>query len=137
MQDFDKERDARASSDRRIKIGGREFGYRAAVAPEAILSWNDAVTGKTELDENGWLELFDRTILAILDPGQDDAWREVRAADRDHPLNLDDIKAVLHFLIAEATGRPTGEPSGSSPGSSSTETPSREESSPSAEASTD
>ena len=40
MRDFDVERQKRVDQDRSFRIGGETFQYRAAVAPETILSWS-------------------------------------------------------------------------------------------------
>lgn len=133
MKDFDEARRIREQKDRSFVLSGQTFTYRAAVAPEAILAWSDAVTGNAELTEAEWLHMFDQTVLAILDADQEEKWRAARSIDAPHPLNLDDIRAVMRWLIGEATGRPTGEPQGSSDGSQTTEIQSRAESSPPAE----
>lgn len=139
MRDFDQERQQHQRTDRRIRVGGRDFTYKASVAPEVVIRWNQATTGELgELSEEGWLALFDETILAILDRGQEEDWHAVRSPHAETPLNIGDMRAVLTYLLEEATGRPTGEPSGSSPGGDRIETPSRDESSsPAAPASTD
>lgn len=130
MKDFDQERRQRHETDRRILIGGREFTYKASVAPEIVLRWNKAATGELgELTEEDWLKLFDDTTVALLDDGQEDSWREIRDPNGHDPLNLGDMRAVLTYLMEQATGRPTGEPSGSSPGSPTTATSSKDESS--------
>jgi hypothetical protein len=129
MRDFDEERRTREAADRRILIGGHEFTYKAAVAPEVIVTWNKAATGELDLSEDAWLKLFDETILAILDGGQEEKWRGVRSPEAPHPLNIGDLRALLRFLIEEATGRPTTPPSDSSPGGGATETTSRDGSS--------
>lgn len=134
MRDFDEIRREREQRDRSFRIGGEEFTYKASVAPEVLVRWNSAATAELELTETEWLELFDETTLAILDPGQQEKWERVRAVGGDHPLNIGDMRAVIQFLIEEATGRPTGPPAGSSPGGDSTETGSRGESSSPAEA---
>lgn len=137
MKDFDAARKQRETTERSFTIGGQEFTYRAAVAPEALIDWNEAATGAKKLTEREWLELFDATIVLILDEGQEETWKTVRNPRAEHPLNLEDIREVLAWLIEQATGRPTGEPSGSSSGSSTTETESKDESSsPAAPAST-
>jgi hypothetical protein len=41
MKDFDVERRKREEADRTFVIGGETFAYRAAVAPESILSWSE------------------------------------------------------------------------------------------------
>lgn len=130
MRNFDEERRVREEADRRIKVGGKEFTYKPSVAPEVIMAWNAAATGETEgLTEARWLELFDETILAMLDPGQEEEWASIRDRNSPHPLNLADLREVLRFLIEQATGRPTTPPSGSSPGGGDTAETSRDESS--------
>lgn len=136
MKDFDEARAARAATERTFKIGGIDFTYRQSVAPEVLIHWNEAVTEVTKLDERGWLNLFDETIVALLEPGQEQQWRDLRATNAADPLNIADIREVLKWLIEQATGRPTGEPSGSSAGSATTVTALKDVSSPPAEAST-
>lgn len=48
MKDFDVDRQKREVADRSFKIGGKEFVYRAAVAPEAILAWSEAASAGDE-----------------------------------------------------------------------------------------
>lgn len=45
MQDFDIARKAREDADRTFRIGGKEFTYRPAVAPEAIMQWTEFAGG--------------------------------------------------------------------------------------------
>lgn len=41
MKDFDEARKAREEADRSFRIGGENFVYRAAVAPESLLAWSE------------------------------------------------------------------------------------------------
>lgn len=136
MRNFDEEaRKERLEADRSFIIGGQEFYYRASVAPEVLLDWNDIVTGKVDSsDTRVWVEMYDRTTLAMLAPGQEEKWAAVRSADVENPLNISDVREVFYFLLEKATGRPTGEPQGSSDGSSQNGTASKDESSQPAEA---
>lgn len=136
MRNFDEEaRKERLDADRSFVIGGETFYYRAAVAPEVVLDWNDIVTGKVDSsDTRVWVEMYDQTTLAMLAPGQEEKWKKVRSADVEHPLNISDVREVFYFLLEQATGRPTGEPQGSSDGSSQNGTASKDESSQPAEA---
>lgn len=123
MKNFDEARQLRKAAPREFQIGGKQFVARASVSPEAIVDWNEAVSGGTDhLNEREWLALFDATVIAILEPGQEATWRELRSPTADDPLNISDIREVLQWLIEQATGRPTGEPSGSPTGSPQTET---------------
>lgn len=45
MKDFDVARREREQADRSFQIGGKQFKYRPAVAPEAIMSWSDFAGG--------------------------------------------------------------------------------------------
>lgn len=129
MKDFDAVRVIREEADRQFRIGGHTFTYKPAVAPEVMMEWMRAVTGEATLDEQGWLNLFDSTTLAILEPGQEETWAKVRDRGVPHPMNLADLREVLAWLIEESTGRPTGEPPGSSNGSATAEMKSKDESS--------
>lgn len=122
--------------DRSFVIGGETFVYRTSVAPERFKKWSMMVGGEyvlkdergrpildehrqpvSTLTEDEALVIYDETILAFLEPGQEEKWKAVRAADAANPLNLEDIKAVMRWLFDQQTGRPTGRPSGSSSGS--------------------
>lgn len=175
-KDFDVERKKREDADRSFKIGGEQFVYRAAVAPESILSWSefasagdleqaalnatqarlnaaqgqldrmdDNAEGRTEQEdrvanlaaelaertealahvarsESDWLAVIDQTVLAIIEPGYDETWKEVRNPDLAHPLSLGDLQELLEYLMEQVTQRPTGQPSDSSPPAGSTST---------------
>lgn len=121
MKDFDEARRIREATERTFRAGGEEFHYKAAVAPEVILHWNQATSGEMpELGEEGWLDLYDETVLAILSTGQQEKWASVRDPLAEHPLNIGDLRAILQWLIVEATKHPTGGPSGSSTGTERT-----------------
>ena len=129
MKDFDEARAERQARDRSFRIGGKEFTYRPAVAPEAILRWSQMTGGEVpELTEEQAIEIFDETVLAFLEVGQDGNWRAVRDPNAENPLNISDLRELVSWLFEEQTGRPTGQPSDSSPGSGSggTGTPSTE-----------
>lgn len=116
MKNFDEVRDERAKKDRTFVIGGVEFTRRPAVAPERILRWNQATSGEVDLTEEEWLEVYDETILAMLESGQQQKWAEIRNAERENPVTVGDLTAVIRWLFEEMAGRPTGPPSGSSDG---------------------
>jgi len=130
MKNFDEERQHRAERDRSFTIGGETFTYRASVAPEKMAAWNEAVTGEVSLGERKWLELYDETILGMLEPGQEEKWASVRNPDLDVPINLRDLTDLMEWLLAEQSGRPTESPSDSSETAGETATDSTEHSSP-------
>lgn len=129
MKDFDEARRERETLDRSFQIGGTQFERRIAVAPERVLRWNKAGAGELELDEQGWLDLYDETVLALLEPGQEEKWAAVRTPDLEHPLTGTDLTALIRWLFESMAGRPTGPSSGSSPGANGTETTSTDASS--------
>jgi len=130
VRDFDKARQVRLDRDRTFQIGGETFSFRPAVAPEALLEYNSAITGDlTDLKENDWIRIYDDTIIAMLEDGQGDRWHHARRLDSDNPLNADDINAVLQWILEQVTGHPTGQPSDSSTSSDGNGTPSKDNSS--------
>lgn len=129
MKNFDEARAERAERDRSFAIGGETFTYRASVAPEALLAWNEAAGGEVEVGEREWLKLFDETISAFLEPGQDEKWAEVRAPERDDPISIEDMTELVRWLFSETTHRPTGQSSGSSDSADDSGTSSKESSS--------
>jgi hypothetical protein len=129
VKDFDEARRERESYDRSFVIGGTQFTRRIAVAPERVLNWNKAGAGELELDEQGWLDLYDETVLALLEPGQEDKWAAVRSPDLEHPLTGTDLTNLIRWLFTEMAGRPTGRSSDSSPGPNGTATTSTDDSS--------
>lgn len=131
-------RGKRLDRDRTFTIGGETFTTKASVAPEAVMRWSAMTSGEfVEKDEDGKvikdeegtpistlseqeaLAIFDDTVLAFLEPGQEDKWKQVRSPDVPVPINLTDLQALVEWMFAEQSGRPTSPPSGSSNGSES------------------
>lgn len=124
------------AEERSFKIGGETFVYRPSVAPELFKKWSMMVGGEyvlrdeqgrplldtnkqpiSSLTEDEALTIYDETILAFLEPGQEERWKAIRAADAENPLNLEDIKAVMRWLFDQQSNRPTGRSLASSNGS--------------------
>lgn len=116
MRDFDAERLAVAEKDRSFRIGGRDFTYQTGVRPEVLARYFD---GSPTGDNIETLAIYDDTVIAFLSPGQEEAWREIRAVEGPAAITLRNIRDLLDWLIAEQTGRPTQPPSESSNGSGS------------------
>lgn len=118
MKNFDEARKEREQRDRSFQIGGEDFTYRPAVAPEAILRWSQMTGGEMadELTEEQALAIFDETVVAFLEPGQEEQWAKVRDPEAAHPLNISDLRELVSWLFEEQTGRPTEPPSDSSDG---------------------
>ncbi len=127
MKDFDAARKEREQRDRGFLIGGEKFVRRAGLRPEEILLWNEATSGEKAPTEKQWIEVYDETILAMLEPGQDEKWEAVRA-NTESPLTVSDLLELIKWLLSEMTGRPTGPPSDSSAGRDSTGTTSMDDS---------
>jgi hypothetical protein len=134
------ERAAIPAEDRTFVIGGESFVYRSSVAPESFKKWSMMIGGEyvvkdergrpmldadkqpiSTLTENEALAIYDDTVLAFLEPGQEEKWAKVRSADAANPLNLGDIKALMSWLFEVQSSRPIGRSNGSSPGSETTE----------------
>lgn len=145
----------RLDRDRTFTIGGETFTHRAAVAPESVLEWSKLINREfrveevlrdslgnpllddqkkpvlhivSDISEDEALAIFDRTVLAFLEPGQEDLWRAVRSPEVENPVNLADLTALIEWLFEEATGRPTSPPPVSTSGSASGGTTSTENS---------
>lgn len=71
------------------------------------------------LSEQDAIRVYDQTILAFMEPGQDEKWQKVRNADAENPLSVQDLSDLIQWLFEEVSGRPTEQPSGSSNGSES------------------
>lgn len=119
MKDFDTARNERLERERGFRIGGHDFVYRASVAPEALLAWDD----RGDLEGQAFLDVIDETVIAFLEPGQDEKWREARSAASENPLNISDIIEVIQWLFEEQVGRPTGRSSESTNGGGASGTP--------------
>lgn len=140
MKDFDAERRARLERDRSFQLGGETFTMRPSVAPEATLRWSQMAMGEIGVErelpvldgkgeatgnirtrkivpEAEALDIFDETVLAFLEPGQEEKWATVRGADVELPLTIDDLRELIEWLFEAQTGRPTGPSSDSTPGS--------------------
>jgi hypothetical protein len=119
--------------ERSFVIGGETFVYRSAVAPEAFKRWSMMVSGEfllrdergrpilddfkqpvSTLTETEALEIFDATVVAFLEPGQEEKWKKVRDPEAENPVTLQDMRALVRWLFEEQSARPTGPPSGSS-----------------------
>lgn len=125
MKDFDTERAIREQRDRRFKIAGREFTFRAAVSPDAFAEYVDLVSGQIDPPqrEAADVAILDRTMLAFLTPDCHDAWTEARHDDGiDNPITTGDIHALISWMSEVQAGRPTAPSllSGSGDGSSGT-----------------
>lgn len=128
MKDFDVIRMEKVNADRKIKIGGEEFEFKASVAAEDWAAWLDGeVTSQEE-----YLAQMDTFILACLEDGQEAKWRKVRNPKLKVPLSKDDIQEVIVHIVEVVVGRPTVPPSGSPGGGSAGGTSSTEESQPQA-----
>lgn len=71
------------------------------------------------LTEDDAIKILDNTVLAFLEPGQEEQWKEARdqvegKPKSENPINLDDLRALVRWLFEETAARPTGPSSGSS-----------------------
>lgn len=94
------------------------FENKVADALEAVASTG---TGEAE-----WIDLLDQTVVSIIEPDFAAAWHEVRSPEAKHPLNIEDLQALMEWLVGQVVSRPTGQasdslPSGAHNGTSSTD----------------
>jgi len=117
MKDFDIARDERSAQDRDFRIGGESFRMKSAVRPEAMIGY-EGLTGETSaLDA---LRVVDDMVISFLEGADAEArYRKLRERDED-PVSMDDLNALVEWLVTEQTGRPTQVPSPSSGGHEST-----------------
>lgn len=131
MRDFDVVRaENREHGDRRFKIGGQEFEFRAYSSPELY-----AATWVAENDLE-WLAAADAFILGVLITSDKEKWVKVRATDAAEPLSFTDVRDVMDFVLEVTSGRPTVPSSDSSDTSSERGTSSTAKSVSSVEVST-
>lgn len=116
MRNFDEERQARLEQDRSFQINGETFTRRPGVAPEKVLPWVQMITGETDPTEADAITILDDTVLAYLEPGQEERWRVARDPESDNPVTIPDLRRLLEWLTQEDAGRPTGQSSASAGG---------------------
>lgn len=129
MHDFDKarieraERDKQTAKEREFRIGGEKFTWRPGVRPEALSDLALIKAGKRDKEGNLLRDADGEIVdagtpmnesIAIIDgiivdmiESSDDAhtrWRELRSR-QDDPITLDDMQAVVQWLVEQQTGR--------------------------------
>lgn len=131
LKAFNEQRALRAERDRSFQIDGVTLTHRPAVAPEIPLLfaettdrlavWADEVNRLLATAKNGdqpalpeqpvseaqLIEVYERTVLACLDPASDEAWQKLRAPDAPNPLTGEDIYRLAVYLIGRTTQIPT------------------------------
>lgn len=121
MKDFDARRKERAERDRGFTLGGETFVMKPGVRPEALAAYESI---DVDASPEAKLGTMDGMILDFLegDTAEIEArWKKVRAIE-DNPITIQDMQAVIEWMIAEQTGRPTGQPSDSTDGPAATVT---------------
>lgn len=109
MKDFDVVRaENREHGDRRFKIGGHEFAFKAYSSPELY-----AATWSAN-DDLEWLKAADAFIVSVLEPADQEQWAKIRAVDAAEPLSFTDVRDVMDFILEVTSGRPTAASNGSS-----------------------
>ena len=99
-------------TDRELTVGGEQFHWRD-VRPEVLTSFEPSVNGDS--DENAAWRLMDDQILLFLAQDEHDKWRALRARE-DNSVMIQQLNAILLWLMEQQTGRPTVTPSPSAPG---------------------
>ncbi len=108
MKNFDEMK----PTDREFRVGGETFHWRD-VRPEVLTSFEPSENGAD--DPNAAWRLMDDQILLFIASDEHERWKAVRAQD-DDPVTIQQINAILTWLMEEQTGRPTEAPSPSGSG---------------------
>ena len=98
-------------TDRELTVGGEQFHWRD-VRPEVLTSFEPS---EVDGDENAAWRLMDDQILLFLAADEHDKWRALRARE-ENPVTIQQLNAILLWLMEQQTGRPTVTPSPSAPG---------------------
>lgn len=113
MKDFDEARAERTAADRTFKLGGEVFVMKAAVRPEVMVGYESMNPDTPALEALG---IIDDMVVSFLEGDTAEGrYRAIRARD-DDPISMDDLNALVEWLVAEQTGRPTTAPSASTGG---------------------
>lgn len=114
-KNFDAARGERARRDRGFTIAGETFSIKAAVRPEVIAEW-DAVTTDTPSEDG--IAACERIVESFLEtPEQYRRWTELRASELDgNPISVEDLVAVVQWMVEANTGHPTEPPASSTRG---------------------
>jgi hypothetical protein len=96
------------SKDHKFTVRGETFAYKD-VRPEILTTFE--TNGK---NEDVWAG-YDAQILLFLEEEDHERWRVLRAREKD-PVTIEQITAILTWLMEEQTGRPTQTPSPSASG---------------------
>jgi hypothetical protein len=138
LEQFEKRRAERAATNgRSFVVAGETLTVKPTVAPQiATRYWRvkveiidlhaareeatkkglDPPLAPRELENEGLLELFDDTMTACLESSSLEAYKRLRSADLDNPLDWEDLFALCEGVLAKASGIPTAGPSDSSDG---------------------
>ena len=130
LKAFKEQRRLRAEQDRSFDLEGVTLTYRAAVAPEvplrfqeatdALAQWADDVNrllatanGTTPdipaqpVTEADLLRVYDDTVIACLEDSSAEAWAKLRAPDAPYPLLGEEVYRLAVYLIGKTTSLPT------------------------------
>lgn len=108
-------RQERAARSRTFELAGEQFVHRAAVNMETLADYYDMSSGRSDVNNHEAIEIIDRTVLAFLEPGQEDKWRKLRD-DPVNPISPADAHGLIEALLSATSGRPTMRPSDSTDG---------------------
>jgi hypothetical protein len=124
----------REQSERSFTLAGETFTHKPTAEMEALADYYDMTSGRKDVNNHEAIEIIDRTVLAFLEPGQEEKWAKVRHSDQ-HPLSVGDAHGLIEALLGATTGRPTMPPSDSGGGpesngtTSTADSPSKEQTS--------
>lgn len=114
---IEKARAEREQAQRTFTLGGETFTHRPTAEMETLADYYDMTSGRTNVDNHEAIAIIDRTVLAFLEPGQEEKWAKIRHSET-HPLSVGDCHGLIEALLAATTGRPTLRPTDSTGGPS-------------------
>lgn len=137
LAQFHQRRDDRKNASRTIVFCGEKLTYKAAIAPQVAIDFNDtrnrairgwaAAAAATEanpstvevVSDAELIDAADAAAMACLEPGSVAVWQKLRDAGSEFPLTFAEVFQFTDFIIAKCSTHPTDAPSGSSNGRAS------------------
>lgn len=128
-KNFDQARSERRKTreERTFTLGGETFVCKPAIKPEWLAPYED-MSEETPLFEV--LTIADNLFLHAIEPndGAQERYQAIRS-NEDDPIDFEDLREVLAWIMEIASSRPTGPRDASSPSRGTSGTPSTDASS--------
>ena len=107
VQKIEAARKVREEGKRSFELAGETFTHKPAVDMETMAAYFDMTTLRVDLSNTEAINVLDQTVLAFLEPGQEEKWHKIRH-EGANPLTYEDVHTLIEGLLRSLTGRPTG-----------------------------